>query len=158
MAGPKQGREANASASIALAAFVFLALAVGVFFLVKGLCPADLPTETNSDFVDSVFHNRGVVLAARLLLVLGAIVLVAGGVFVVGSIASRMKKGDWLRKAGPFEVSEDAIGDVEDQIDRWRLAAAAGQEEVAELTERLKDSDDLIQHLRVELDRTHRSQ
>jgi hypothetical protein len=44
-------------------------LAIGLIFLVKGLCPADLPADGSSNFIDSVFHNKGVVLAARLLLV-----------------------------------------------------------------------------------------
>jgi hypothetical protein len=63
-----------------------------------------------------------------------------------------MANDEWLRKAGPFEVPETALSDVESQIDKWRRAAMAGEEEVAELTERLKESDELIEQLHLEMD------
>lgn len=143
--GPSRG-------STALAVAFLLCLIVGLVFLVKGLCPTNLPVNSGSNFIDSVFHNKGVVLFARLLLVSAAVVLAVGGVFIVVSIAIRMKNGEWLRKAGPFEVSEMAVSEIESQIEKWRRAAEAGQEEVAELTERIKDSDELIEQLHNELD------
>jgi hypothetical protein len=33
-------------------------------------------------------------------------VLAFGGIFIVVSIGIRMKNGEWLRRAGPFEISE----------------------------------------------------
>ncbi|HEU5142233.1 MAG TPA: hypothetical protein VFU04_03650, partial [Solirubrobacterales bacterium] len=105
-----------------------------------------------SNFVDSIFHNKGVVLAARLLLVSAAVVLAVGGIFIVGSTIKRMANGEWLRKAGPFEISEAAVSDIESQIDRWRRAAKAGEEEVAELTDRLRESDELIEQIQLEMD------
>jgi transposase-like protein len=59
-----------------------------------------------------------------------------------------MKNGEWLRRAGPFEVSENTLSEVEGRIDLWRNAAVVSQEEVLELTERLQESDEIIEQLR----------
>ena len=81
-----------------------------------------------------------------------AAVLAFGGIFIVVSIGIRMKNREWLRRAGPFEISETAVSEIEGQLDFWRQAALAGQEEVAELTERLEESDELIEQLHDMLD------
>jgi len=127
---------------------------VGVALLVKGLYPADLPLTKNPDFIDNVFDNRGVVWAARLLLVSAAAVLAFGGLFIVVSTGIRMKNGEWLRRAGPFEISETTVSEIEGQLDRWRAAALARQEKVVELTERLDESDELIEGLDTSLERS----
>jgi hypothetical protein len=150
--GQDKPKDQPSKGSTAFAIFLLIGLAIGLGFLVKALCPADLPPDPGSNFIDSIFHNKGVVLAARLLLVSAAVVLAMGGVFIVVSMAIRMKNGEWLRKAGPFEVSETAVSDIESQIERWRLAAEAGQEEVAELTERIKESDELIEQLKTAME------
>lgn len=134
------------------AVILFLAIPVAVVLLAVGLFPADLPAKANPTFVDTIFDNKGVVWAARLLLVSAAGVLAFGGVFIVVSTGIRMKNGDWLRRAGPFEVSETAVSEIESQIAFWRQAALAGQEEVEELTERLTESDELIEQLHDMLD------
>jgi hypothetical protein len=147
-----KSNQKSAEGSTFWAIVLLAALAVGLFFLVKGLVPANLPASNGSNFIDSIFHNKGVVLAARLLLVSAAVVLAVGGIYIIASTVRRMANGEWLRKAGPFEVPETAISDVESQIDKWRRAAKAGEEEVAELTERLKESDELIEQLHLEMD------
>ena len=58
-----------------------------------------------------------------------------------------MKNREWLRRAGPFEVSETAVGEIEGQVNFWRTAALAREEEVAELTEHMDESDELIEGL-----------
>jgi hypothetical protein len=126
---------------------IILACLVGVVLLVKGLYPADLPSAKNPDFIDNVFDNRAVVWAARLLLVSAAAVLAFGGLFIVISTGIRMANREWLRKAGPFEISETAVNEIEGQVGFWRQEALAGQEEISELTERLEESDELIEHL-----------
>lgn len=98
-------------------------------------------------FIDTIFDNRGVIWAARLLLVSAAAVLAFGGVFIVVSGVIRMRNGEWLRRAGPFEVSE-AVGEMESQVEHWREVALAGEEEVAELMEELDESEELIEQLR----------
>lgn len=131
--------------------FVF-AIPVGLVLVAIGMFPADLPANSSPSFIDTIFNNRGVIWAARLLLVSAAAVLAFGGVFIVVSTGIRMKNGEWLRRAGPFEVSETAVSEIEGQIEFWRQAALTGQEEVEELTERLNESDELIEQLHNMLD------
>lgn len=109
-----------------------------VLLLAKGLYPTDLPQSRNPDFVDNVFDNRGVLWAARLLLVSAAGVLAVGGIFIVVSIGVRMKNGEWLRRAGPFEISEGSLGQAEDEADFWRQSALNHRAEVLHLQDRLR--------------------
>ena len=133
-------------ASAALLPIVVAGLA-GLVLLIKGLYPADLPLTTNPNFIDNIFDNRAVIWAARLLLVSAAAVLAFGGVFIVISIGIRMKNEEWLRRAGPFEISETAVSEIEGQVSFWRQVALASQEEATELTERLEESDDIVERL-----------
>jgi len=119
-------------------------IAVVVGLLAQGLYPADLPESRNPDFVDNVFDNRGVLWAARLLLVSAAGVLAFGGIFIVLSIGIRMRNGEWLRRAGPFEISELDLHKTGDEVDFWRRAALRSREEAVDLRELLEQSKDLI--------------
>jgi hypothetical protein len=104
------------------------------------------------DFLDNIFDNGPVIWAARGLLVSAALVLAVGGVYVIVSTVVRMRNREWLRRAGPFEVSEASIGAVVDQIHYWREKARTRQREV-ELTERaLAATDDLVERLYGRLD------
>jgi len=132
---------------------IVIGVLVGLILLVRGLIPADLPPDHSSNFIDSIFHNKGVVLAARLLLVSAAVVLAMGGVFIIVSMVIRMKNREWLKRAGPFEIGQAGLVDIEAQIEKWRTVAQAGQEEVTELTGRIKDSDELIGELQDEIDK-----
>jgi hypothetical protein len=143
--------EPGALAKLAAILIVLVAFA-GIYFLVKDLYPEELDTKADPGFIDSIFDNKVVVLFARLLLVSGALVLAFGGVFIIASTVVRMKNKDWLRRAGPFEVSETAVTELEEQVDFWRNAALEGQEEVAELRQRLQESDELIEELHVAMD------
>ena len=108
----------------ALALLPLMAGIAGVALLAKGLYPVNLPSTRDPDFIDAVFDNRGVLWTARLLLVS---LLAFGGFFIVISIGMRMKNGEWLRRAGPFEVSETTLSEVEEQRERWRIAALLEQ-------------------------------
>lgn len=144
-------RQGNGGAPV-LGFVVLILLAVGLAFLIKALYPVDLPVKASPNFIDTIFDNRLVVWAARLLLVSAAAVLAFGGVFIAVSIGIRMKNGHWLRRAGPFEVSEKAIDDITDQFEHWRDEALASQVEIAELKTRLEESDELIEKLHLALD------
>jgi hypothetical protein len=124
------------------------ACAIAVVLLVKGLYPADLPQSRNPDFIDNVFDNRGVLWAARLLLVSAAGVLAFGGIFIVVSIGVRMKHREWLRRAGPFEISEGPVRQTKGEVDFWHQAAVASQEEVIRLSEELRQFEELVAKLR----------
>jgi hypothetical protein len=134
------------------AVLVVVACVVGVVLLIKGLYPADLNLDDNPDFIDTIFNNKAVIWAARLLLFSAAFVLAFAGIFIVVSTIVRMKNKEWLRKAGPFEVSETAIKDLEDQIEFWRDAALVGQDEVQSLTKQLEESDEVIEQLQLQMD------
>ncbi len=124
------------------AALVVAAAAVAL--LVRGLYPADLPQSPTPDFVDNVFDNRGVLWAARLLMVSAAGVLAFGGIFIVFSIAIRMQNGEWLRRAGPFEISERKLFQAQDEIDYWEQEAVTNEREVAALRKQLEQSRQVI--------------
>lgn len=137
---------------VVLVTLAFVAIPVGLVFLGIALYPDRLPSPTTPDFIDNIFDNRAVIWAARLLLVSAAVVLAMGGLFTVVSTIIRMKNREWLKRAGPFEVSENALTDLEAQIQYWRNAALIGQEEIAELRERLEESDELIKQLHLAVD------
>jgi len=128
-----------------VAACFLLGVGISILLLAKGLYPVDLPPSRNPDFVDNVFDNRAVLWAARLLLVSAAGVLAFGGIFIVGSICIRMRNREWLRRAGPFEISEESTYRTEDEADFWRRAARANREEADVLRERLRRSEELLE-------------
>lgn len=157
MTEARQDSEPVAKGKAALGAGLVVCLSVGAYFLVKGLTPADLPPAGSTSFIDGVFHNKGVVLAARLLLVSAAVVLAVGGVFIVASTIRRMANREWLRKAGPFEIPDTAVSEVEGQLEHWRRAARTGREELVEMTERLRAADVEIEQLQLEIDQAQAS-
>ncbi len=120
---------------------------IGIVLLVKGLYPADLPTSRDPDFVDNVFANRAVLLAARMLLVSATGVLGLGGIFIAISIGHRTKNREWLRRAGPFEISEGKLVQAETEIDFWRQQALANKQEVVGLEQQLEHTDELAARL-----------
>jgi hypothetical protein len=79
-----------------------------------------------------------------MLLISAAGVLGLGGIFIVASIGMRMKNGECLRRAGPFEIAEGKIGQAKEEIDFWRREALASEEEVADLRKRLESIFELI--------------
>lgn len=127
---------------------LLVVVGIGAGLLVKGLYPTDLPASRNPGFVDNVFDNRAVLLAARLLLVSAAGVLAFGGAFIVVSIGNRMKNREWLRRAGPFEISEEPVGRAEGEVDFWRRIFLASDEETANLQNRLRQAEEIIEELR----------
>lgn len=130
----KQDHEGRAIGSVVSLAVALIAIAL----LAKGLYPADLPTSRNPGFVDNVFDNRGVLWAARMLLMSAAAVLAFGGIFIVASIGIRMKNGEWLRRAGPFEISVDPLSRAEEEGTYWHRVALASHEEVSRLRDQVK--------------------
>jgi hypothetical protein len=149
--GDQSDGKASGAGSRLIGSLFFFAILIGVVFLVVGLAPTDLPPDKGSNFVDTVFHNKGVILAARLLLVAAAVVLAAGGVFVVSSIVMRMRNREWLRRAGPFEIGDAELSDVESEAKYWRATANASEEEVEELAEQLQAAQELAEALQGEL-------
>jgi len=148
MTGSETRQKSIRGSKPAPALLLILTCVAGVALLAKGLYPVDLPSAKNPDFIETIFDNRAVLWTARLLLVSAAVVLAFGGFFIVISIGMRLRNEEWLRRAGPFEISETTMREIEGQLDRWHTAAVVGQEEVADLTERLEKADELIERFR----------
>lgn len=138
----RSGRRTVAGAGL------LVVVGLALLLLVKGLYPADLPESRNPDFVDNIFDNRGVLWAARLLLVSAAGVLAFGGAFIVLSIGIHIRDRRWLRRAGPFEISDGTLGKAEGEAEYWRRAAWEGEKEVAVLRERLRHFEQFVEKLR----------
>jgi len=118
------------------------------------LYPGPLPTSSHPDFVDNIFDNRVVIWAARLLLVSAAFVLATGGLFIVVSTVIRMRNGDWLRRAGPFEVSETVLTELEDQVLLWRSAALDAHDELQAIRSRFEESIERVEQVEPTVNRT----
>lgn len=125
---------------------LFAVAVAAIVVLGKGLYPADLPPNPSPDFIDNIFDNRGVLWVARLSLVSAAGVLAFGGIFIVLSIGTRVSNGEWLRRAGPFEVSEGRLEQAGTESEFWRRAALEHLEEADNLRERLARSEELIEN------------
>jgi len=127
---------------------ILLALVVTVGYGITKLAPDEVRQKANPGFLDNIFANEVVVAAARLVALFAAIVALAGGVYIVGSMVVRMSRGEWLRKAGPFEsqVLEDKIGQAEDFFDDWLEAIQTNED----LEARLQERDEAIQGLLIE--------
>lgn len=123
-------------------AFAICAIAIGTWLAV-GLVPADPPTPDDPSFVDNIFDSRLVIWAARLLLLSTAVVLAVGGVFIVGSTITRMRQGDWLKRAGPFEVSEHNVLELARERDFWRSVAEDSHRRLIELEDQLNTPPDI---------------
>jgi hypothetical protein len=71
-----------------------------------------------SNFLDTIFDSTPVVGAARVVLIGAAAVLLLVGFYVAASVLVRIRRREWLRSAGPFEVQvEEARRNVE-EVDR----------------------------------------
>jgi hypothetical protein len=68
---------------------------------------------TDPTILELLFDSGAMLLVGRLLIVAAAVVMLACGLFVLGSIAVRTRRGHWLRRAGPFEVSDTRVGEVD---------------------------------------------
>jgi hypothetical protein len=126
--------------------FAFLALlALGVGVLIYRLYPSHRTPEKNPNFVDVIFANNLVVLAARLVLLSAAGVLAVAAVFIVISFWKRGKAGHWMSRFGPFETQavEDLAGQVNQWIEWWQVENARADE----LQGRVEESEKLFADL-----------
>jgi hypothetical protein len=103
----------------------------------------DDPRITHSSALNAVFDTRWMVAATRL-------VVIVLGLYLVASVAVRVRRGEWAKSVGPIDsqTQEEAqtLSEAQQAVQQ-RLAAA--QETISDLTYRLKVSDDLIRQLNV---------
>jgi hypothetical protein len=141
-------RGARVHVATIVAGMLLTVTAIAVVLLCAALVPGRLPIPRDPDVLDVIFDNRPVVWAARLLLVSAAFVLAVGGVFIVSSTLVRMKNGEWLKRAGPFEVAETALSELEDQVRFWQSATLDGQIELEDLQVQLDEANALIDEIK----------
>lgn len=118
-----------------------LSLVAGGAVLCAALFPRHVPTPHDPHVLDLVFDNGPVIWASRLLLVSAAFVLAVGDAFIVASTLVRTRNGDWLRRAGPFEVSEARVAELEDEAYFWQSAARDSYGEIERMHESAEASN-----------------
>lgn len=132
---------------ILLAIGILVALVGVAVWGIISLAPDDAPDKRDPSFIDSIFANVVVIAAARVVLLAGAVVLLFAGVYIVISTAVRMGRGQWLRRAGPFETDlaeqERRLGEAEDFFDDWLNA----MEQNEDLVNRLAQRDEQVEQL-----------
>ena len=96
------------------------------------LFPSDVARKSEPGYVDVVFENALVVFAARLVVLGAALVLLVGAVYVAASTLVRLRRGQWLRRVGPFEAEvvdvERSFTDVDSLLDALERAWRANEE------------------------------
>lgn len=143
--GPDRPAPVNRLVSIAgtVLGLAILAAAAGLaVFGVIAIYPDDVTKPTDADFLDNIFANEFVLFAARLVLFSAALVAFFTAGYIILSVIKWIGNGQWLRRAGPFEVAE-AVTTLNDQIDFWRGLAESTGEELEAMRERLQETDSL---------------
>lgn len=125
---------------------VVLAVAVSGVFLAFEIWPDQVPQRRDPGWLDSIFASKSVLFATRAVLFCVAIVVSFGAVYTVVSIVKRMRSGHWLRRVGPFEVSEEAVSDLKQAYEAQRELAESAQEEIVQLKENLAETQELAEH------------
>jgi hypothetical protein len=127
----------------AVLAIVAALIAAAVWGIAR-LAPDDAPAREDPSFIDSIFANVVVIAAARVVLLASAVVLLATGIYILVSIAVRMGRGQWLRRAGPFEMDlEQRLNEAESFFDDWLEAMNRNDE----LVDRLAERDEQVEQL-----------
>lgn len=121
-------------------------IALGVLVLYR-IYPNHVPSKANPGFIDNIFHSNLVVFATRLVLLSIALVFAFVGAFVITSIVNSIRKGQWLTRAGSFEVSQHAVTELQQAATFWQSQALALNNQVEELTQHLEESDALLASL-----------
>ncbi len=106
--------------------------------------PGDAPTAEDPTWLDMIFDSALVIFASRILLFSIALVLAFASVYTILSITSWTRHRQWLTKAGPFEVSRDAIETLHEQVEFWRQTAVAENEEAQMLRNRLQETEAML--------------
>lgn len=92
-----------------------------------------LRTHPDLTLLEVLFDSEAMLLMGRLLLVVAAVVMLACGLFLLGSMAVRVRRGHWLKRAGPFEVSDTTAGEVGQEIEALERTVGEQRVMIAEL-------------------------
>jgi hypothetical protein len=83
--------------------------------------------------LELLFDSDAMLLTGRLLIVTAAAVMLACGFFILGSIAVRIRHGHWLKRAGPFEVSDTRAGQAGREMKKLKRTIDEQRTRTAEL-------------------------
>lgn len=79
--------------------------------------------ERDPGFVDTIFASGFVIATDRFVLLVAAVVLLFASLYTMISIGIRMARGQWLRRAGPFESelaeAERNLGEADELFTQW---------------------------------------
>jgi hypothetical protein len=128
-----------------LLGFVFLTglIALAVLVLYR-IYPASVGHKKSPNWIDLLFESPLVIFAGRLLLLSIALVLAFASAFTILSVVSWTKHRQWLTKAGPFEVSRDAVEALKAQLEFWQQQAVDENTEAQALRDRLQETEQLL--------------
>ena len=118
---------------VVVVALVIVAVVLGI-----NLYPHQIRVSSHPSVLDETFDSRTLILALRI------VVLFAVG-FIVASLIARIWGGQWLSKAGPFEITD--VKDLTDELKQSEAQVANAQKEIETLDERLAKSDETIEEL-----------
>jgi len=118
--------------------------------------PGSLPAKAEQGWVDLLFDTPLVVFAGRIRLLSIALVLAFASGFTILSIVNWTRRGQWLTKAGPFEVSRYSIDALATQVEFWQQRALEESADVDALRLRLSETEDLLDAMLNELSSTER--
>lgn len=110
------------------------------------------PNHANPGVWETIFASPLVVVAARVVILSAAAILLLAALYIAISIVYRMRHGQWLHRAGPFEahLAERGEGAVDNRGAARELFAAAIAEnsalraKVAERDRQLKELADTM--------------
>ena len=158
-------RSAGERAGTLLALLLVIAIPVlGIWALID-MFPGEVPETKDPGYIDVIFQNRFVVFAARLVVLSAAFVLMLGAIYVASSMIVRIKRGQWLRRAGPFESelaeAQETLGeDVNSLLESLDQAWESNQELEQRLEERdrqLAEAYRVVEALGEEVERLQRA-
>jgi len=162
---PKPSKGAAERIGVLIAVLLALAIpVVGIWALVE-MFPSTVPEKSNPGYLDVIFQSRFVVFAARMVVFSAALVLLLGSIYIASSMIVRIKRGQWLRRAGPFEselaeaqetLREDVNSLLGDLGDAW-TADEELERRLEERDRQLADAYGELERLGEELERARRA-
>jgi hypothetical protein len=144
---PAEGKSGSSTRDTVLGLAFMALIGVGLYFFWNFIEPDKVREADNPTFLDSIFANAAVIGAARIVLLSLAIVLLFGSIYVAASSVVRIRRGQWLRRAGPFESHLDEAKEELDELDSLLDLYTESVDENAELAARLAERDQQLEQL-----------
>jgi hypothetical protein len=124
-------------------ALVVLLIGATLTVLVIGAYPHHSLATSKDDLTARVLGSPAFVIGMR-------VVAMYVFVFVLASVIARIWQGHWLRKAGPFEVS-DEVQTLKEARDQLAAKAREAERDLERLKDTLANSDGVIRTLSAQL-------